>query len=196
MIATGLAILIPIGAVAYLAHLPKPESKAVTKRLQHQTWRQKNPEDMENPPTGIRNSENTFAFWQQQPFVRPRQQNFQFHEAEAVTNYHELHSEISAARENGDSARMSYLLANYFRTKDTALQSVIGDYARTEPFIQVRRIEGNRARLRTMRTIADDPKLEMASRTVPHLKEQPIQKSMTKSYFRPVAYHVPYYELQ
>lgn len=192
MLASFLAVS-PLIAIAVLSHLPKPESKTVTHRFQHQTWRQ---QKLDEPPEGPKNSDNTFAFWNQQPLVRPRQQNFQFHEAEAVTNYHELHAELANARETGNAGRMSFLMADYFRKKDTALKNVVRDFAYQEPFIQVRRTEGNRARLRSMWTIADDPKLEMASRTVPHLKQQPIEKSMTRSYFRPVAYHVPYYELQ
>jgi len=186
-------MVVPIGVLAYLSTLRKPQSKAINKKFQHDTTRQQTLGA--DPPNGVKNSQNTFAFWNQQPLIRPRQTNLQFHEAEAVTNYHELYPEIADARARGDAGRISYLMADYFRQKDTALQNVITDYSWTQPFIQVRKTEGHRGRYRSMITTRDDPKLEMASRTVPHLKSQPIPKSVTRSYFRPVAYHVPYYEL-
>lgn len=181
-----------IGTLAYVSTLRRPETHVTKDKFQHQTWRQQR---LEEVPAGVKNSQNTFAYWNQRPFIRPRQQNFQFHEAEAVTNQHELYAELSKAREQGDMGRISYIMADYFRAKDRAMQNVVADYAYDQNFIQVRKTEGNRARLRTMVTIRDDPKLEMASRTVPHLKSLPIRPEVTKSYWRPVAYHVPYYEL-
>jgi hypothetical protein len=188
----ALLAIVPVAGLAYLSTLRRPETHVTKDKFQHQTWRQTK---LEEVPNGVKNSKNTFAYWNQQPFLRPRQQNFQFHEAEATTNYHELHAELSKAREEGDVGRISYVMAEYFRQRDRALQNVVSDYAYQQNFIQVRKTEGNRGRLRSMITTRDEPKLEMASRTVPHLKSLPIRPEVTRSYWRPIAYHVPYYEL-
>lgn len=142
------------------------------------------------PGPGPKFTDNNLAYFDT-PLFRSRSNGISGYEAEAAENYHETHDAIHDARKYGSPIDQVSILARFHRSKDQAILNVPRDYDNSHSHLQIRRNDGISSNRRLMETVADHPKLDDASKWVPHTKSQPIPPSMGKPWWRPNQYMIP-----
>lgn len=142
------------------------------------------------PVGGFRDTQNNLAYFNTS-VPRHRSNGISLYEAEAIQNKHEIQDELMKARKEGDAIRQTEILARWYRQKDNALKNVAQDYNKPYSMLNIRRNESITSSKRVMETIADNPKLMGISAWVPHYRSQPLEHSMTKTYWRPNQYMMP-----